>query len=288
MFSNMTTVGVIGASGGLGSGVVRQLAVRGIRARLIMRRAGAADPAHDVVHGDLDLPETLPPAMAGLETLILITADSPRQAAQGEVAVAAAKAAGVARIVFVSAMLAGETPPLSFGVQHARIEQALRTSGLAHAILRPSFFMQSFGLFAADIKSQRLMIPVPTGRAAFVDRDDVAEAVAICALERGLPGLDPVYLTGTEALSFGMAAGVLSAVTRNRIRHIAPPLWLVRIILPYVAKLDRWTAARLVEMFAALEAGLEEKITPDLGRILGRAPGTLAGYLARERALFMK
>jgi uncharacterized protein YbjT (DUF2867 family) len=284
----MSAIGLIGASGGLGSGVALHLAARGIRARMIIRRAGAAIPAHDCVRGDLDRPESLQAATAGIETLVLILADSPHQAVQGETAIAAAKAAGVGRIVFVSAMLAGETPPLSFGVQHARIEQALRASGLASAILRPSFFMQSFGLFAADIKGGRLMIPVPTGRAAFVDRDDVAEAVAICALEPGLPGPDPVYLTGSEALSFGTVAAMLSAVTGTRIRHVALPLWLVRIVLPYVAKLDRWTAARLVEMFAALEAGLEERITPDLGRILGRPQCTFGSFLARERALFTK
>ncbi len=284
----MSEIAIIGATGGLGSSVVRQLAARGIRARLILRQPGAAHSAHDVVHGDLDRPQTLATAMAGIETLILITADGPRQAAQGEAAVAAAKAAGVARIVFVSAMLAGEAPPLSFGVQHARIERALRDSGLAHAILRPSFFMQSFGLFAADIKAGRLMVPVPTGRAAFVDRDDVAEAVAVCALAPGLPGPDPAYLTGAEALSFGTAARMLSAVTATKIRHIALPLWFVRIILPYAARLDRWTAARLVEMFAALEAGLEERVTPDLARILGRPAGTFADFLARERAAFIK
>jgi uncharacterized protein YbjT (DUF2867 family) len=287
MSQDMSGIGVIGASGGLGSGVARHLAARGIRARMIIRRSGVAIPAHDVVRADLDRPDTLPTAIAGINTLILILADGPRQAMQGEAAIAAAKAAGVGRIVFVSAMLAGQTPPLSFGVHHARVETALRASGLAYAILRPSFFMQSFGLFAADIKRGRLMIPVPTGRVAFVDRDDVAEAVAIRALESGPPGPDPVYLTGTETLSFGTVADMLSAVTGTRIRHMALPLWLVRIVLPYAAKLDRWTAARLVEMFAALEAGLEERITPDLGRILGRRPGTFATFLARERALFM-
>ncbi len=283
----MSIIAIIGATGGLGSGVARHLADRGIRARLILRQA-AAHPAHDVAHGDLDRPETLPAAMAGIETLILITADGPRQSAQGEAAVKAAKAAGAARVVLVSAMLAGEAPPLSFGVQHARIERALRDSGLVHAILRPSFFMQSFGLFAADIKSGRLMVPVPTGRVAFVDRDDVAEAIAMCARDPGLPGPDPVYLTGVEALSFGAAARMLSAVTGKTIRHIALPLWLVRIILPHVARLDRWTAARLVEMFAALEAGLEERVTPDLARILGRPAGTFTDYLARERAVFIE
>jgi uncharacterized protein YbjT (DUF2867 family) len=287
MPAHMTSVGVIGASGGLGSSIARQLAVKGIRARLILRNAAAVDAMHEIVWGDLDRPDRLPTAMAGIETLILITADSPRQAEQGRAAVAAAKAAGVARIVLVSAMLAGENPPLSFGTQHAAVEQALRSGGLAHAILRPSFFMQSLGLFAADIKRGRLMIPVPTGRAAFVDRDDVAEAVAICALEPGPPGPDPVYLTGREALSFGTVAGMLSAVTGSRIRHIALPLWLVRMILPHVAKLDRWTASRLVEMFAALEAGLEERITPDLGQILQRPPTTFADYLAREASQIM-
>jgi NAD(P)H dehydrogenase (quinone) len=278
---------MFGASGGLGSSVARQMAARGIRARLILRRAaGASASVHRVVRGDLDRPETLVGALMGVATLILITADGPKQSGQALAAVAAAKAAGVTRIVLVSAMLAGETPPLSFGVQHAGIEQALCSSGLESVILRPSFFMQSFGLFAGDIRRGRLMVPVPSGRVAFVDRDDVAEAVVACALQPGLAGPNPLILTGGTALDFPAVATLLSAATGTRVRHIALPLWLVRPILPVMAGLDRWTAARLVEMFAALEAGLESAISPDLGRLLGRAPATFEDFLAREQALF--
>ena len=279
-------IGIIGASGALGSSIAGRLATRGIRARLILRRPGASGGVHEGVLGDLDRPDTLAAALASLETLILITADGPNQAARGEAAIAAAKAAGVARIVLVSAMLAGETPPLSFGVQHARIEQAVRASGLGYIILRPSFFMQSFGLFAGDIKRGRLMVPAPTGRVAFVDREDVADAVVACALEPEPAGPNLLILTGSTALSFSTVAALISAATGTTVRHIALPLWLVGLILPHVAKLDRWTAARLVEMFKALEAGLEAEVSPDLARIIGRAPATFEDFLARDPSLF--
>jgi len=65
-----------------------------------------------------------------------------------------------------------------------RVPTALIASGLAHTILRPSWFNQNFSEYflTAFVKDQNI-VPVPTGsgRTPFVDLDDVA-AVAVAAL----------------------------------------------------------------------------------------------------------
>lgn len=278
------TIGVVGATGTLGQRVVASLEQRHLPARLIVRRNGApVSDMHRRVFGDLDQPDGLATAFSGLDLLILITAESPRQAAQGIAAIDAARNAGVRRVVLVSAFLAAGTELTHFGGQHARIEQALAQSGLDHVILRPSFFMQSLFLLKRDIAKGRLIVPVPTGKVAMVDIDDVAAAVTACALD--MPAGNPMHeLTGDVAVRFGDVATMLSEALGHKVRHIAPPLWIAHLVLR--RSIDAYGAANLRFLFSSLESGREAMPVADLGALLGRPPGTLAEFLARESAGF--
>ena len=276
------SIALIGASGTLGSLIATALERRGEAARLISRSPERLDAGlHSRVKADLDQPETLPPALAGIETLILITAESPRQDRQGIAAIHAAQQCGVTRVVLLSAMLAGTTSRRErhFGGQHARIEQALAKGGMDHAILRPGFFMQSFFMLLRDLRRGRLIAPVPHGRVAFVDARDVAEAAAIAALS-GSSQTAPFVLTGAEAYSFAQVAAALSLVAPRPIRHIAPPLWLARLILAMTQ--GRYAAANLEYLFTSLEAGREAEPTSDLARLLGRPPTSLSAFAERD------
>lgn len=273
-------IALAGASGTLGSRIARELERRQIRARLLARAPDRLEAGfHDPILADLDRPETLPPALAGVDTLILITAESPDQDRQGIAAIEAARAGGASRIVLLSAMLAVATPERHFGGQHGRIEQALAASGIGHVILRPSFFMQSFLLFLDDLRRGRLIVPVRTGHVCFVDARDVAEAALRAALGE-VEGPGPYVLTGEEAFSFAEAAALLSRASPRPIRHIAPPRWVARIMLSMSQ--GRYVAANLDYLFRNLEAGREAEPRPDLTAILGRAPGTFCSFIERE------
>src|SRR5215217_1316782 len=88
------TILVTGATGTIGSEVFRRLAATGERPRALVRDAHSAlgrlgDGAEHVV-GDLDRPETLDVAMAGVDRVFLLTRQSSRQGAQERNAIDAA------------------------------------------------------------------------------------------------------------------------------------------------------------------------------------------------------
>jgi NAD(P)H dehydrogenase (quinone) len=283
------TIAVTGATGRVGRHVLAALGQTGLAVRALARnpaRVVLSSSAMSAQAADMDQPDSMRIALAGADTLVLISADGPRQVAQATAAIDTARAVGVARIVLISAMLAGETPPLSFGINHAAIEAHLRASGLAWTILRPSFFMQTLDMFAEDIRRKdKLIIAVPSGRVAFVDLVDVADAVVACV--RADPVNQRVFiLTGDQALSFAQVAEALSQATGRAIGHIAPPRWLARILLPLIGGVDSWTTGRLIAMCKALEEGREASLVGDLPLLIGRLPSRLSRYLAREAPLF--
>ena len=157
---------VTGAGGFTGSRIVARLAADGERPRALVRDADAARrrlPADgvDLVTGDTTRPDSLGPAVAGVDTIIhaaFVTADRKQGTGVNYQAtnvdgtrnlVAAAKAAGVRRIVVLSGL--GTKPSSSGSYMEGRYlaEQAARESGLAWSILGPSV---QFGPGAAFFK----------------------------------------------------------------------------------------------------------------------------------------
>ncbi|WP_196217763.1 NAD(P)H-binding protein [Burkholderia cenocepacia] len=279
-------IGLLGATGGLGMRVARRLMAHGHMARLIIRQPEKfPKTSHAVAMGNLDQPDTLISAMSGLSTLIVITADGPRQYEQGAAAIDAALACGVRRIILVSAMLAGEPAPRSFADRHARIEKKLAETGLEYLIVRPSFFMQSFWKFT-NFRRRTIQVPVPTGRVAFVDAEDVAEAVAISAdIERAIPSSGTHILTGSESFSFSEVAQLMTNSLGEKFKHVAPPLCAVKLVLPFVV--GRELSSMLTYLFDCIEAGHEANPTGDLKRLLGREPGTFRQCIQREPGGFL-
>jgi len=84
---------VTGATGTVGSEVVKQLAATGQRVRALVRDPKKAErfpKAVEVVHGDLEKPETLAPAFAGVDKAFVLSAGPMLPAMEGN-AFAAAK-----------------------------------------------------------------------------------------------------------------------------------------------------------------------------------------------------
>jgi uncharacterized protein YbjT (DUF2867 family) len=149
---------VVGASGQVGSEVVRQLVAEGREVRAFIRPD--ADVAHlraldrvEFVVGDLLQPGDLQPAVAGSEHVIA-TANSVIPRKRGEFGrveregypalIAAARDAGVQRFVFLSTTVFPRDAEMP-GQQHKRfVERVLETSGLEYAVVRPAAFMEAW------------------------------------------------------------------------------------------------------------------------------------------------
>jgi uncharacterized protein YbjT (DUF2867 family)/predicted ester cyclase len=188
---------VTGATGVAGAEVVRAL-----RDQRRPVRAFVRDPATarrrlgddvELAAGDFADPASLRAALAGAGALVLSCADDPRRVDWEAAAIGAARAAGVRRVVRLSAIGAAPGSPVPFWDWHGRADERLRESGLPAVILRSSLYM-STAAFA----------PPAGARVAVVDPADVGAAAA-AALAGGHDGREYV-LTGPEAIDFPAAA----------------------------------------------------------------------------------
>ena len=170
MGSASQVVAVAGGTGCVGGAIARELRARGHRVIVLSHRPPApgasgtpAGPAPSAGSGsaaafeyrqaDVTKPESLVSALSGAETLVICLAfrnspiEAPRRgrtfelvdAAGTEALVAAAKTASVRRLVYMSGAGAAPDAPKHWFRAKWRAEEAVRGSGIAYTIFRPSW-----------------------------------------------------------------------------------------------------------------------------------------------------
>lgn len=274
---------ICGATGQVGRALTRALTERGVAWIGASRRPPSEGAWRKLDFAD---PTTLAPALVGIERVFLASADHPEQDRLEQAMLAACRSAGVVHVVKLSAQSAGLEPPVSFGRLHRRVELALADSGLAWTSLRPTFFMQSLRFFAADVAKGRLIAPCRSGAVAMVDVEDVAQVAAeVLADPTAHRGAIHV-LTGARALRFDEVAQRLAIRVGRSVRHVSPPAWLARLVLPFASGMPRWQSNLVVELMQALAAGAQSSPTNTITAILARPAGDLDAVLDRDPMLW--
>ncbi len=144
---------VAGATGRQGGAVARHLLRAGWQVRAMTRKPdqppaqALADLGAEVVYGDMDRPETLPPLLAGAYGVFGVQnfweVGYEREVAEGKALADAAAAAGVQHFVYSSVGSANRETGLPHFESKWLIEQYLATLGLPYTIFRPVFFMDN-------------------------------------------------------------------------------------------------------------------------------------------------
>jgi NADH dehydrogenase len=241
-------VTVFGGSGFVGRHVVRALARRGWRVRVAVRRPDLAHHLQPLgivgqvhaVQANLRYPESLSAALEGATAcinLVAILAESGRQTFQavhvdGAAAIAAAcRAAGIERLVHVSALGADPESPAAYARTKAAGEAAMHAAVPATVILRPSVIFgpedQFLNRFAAMARLSPVLPLIGGGETLFqpVFVGDVAEAVAKAVEGEARAGT--IYeLGGPEVKSFRAVLEQILAITGRR-RLLLPVPWPV-------------------------------------------------------------
>ncbi len=276
---------VIGGTGTVGGQVVRELLARGEQVRVLTRstaRIAVLPSGADGVVGDLTEPESLDRAFDGIETLFLATPLSPTETDEGLTAVAAAQAAGVRRIVYMTVhrLLDG------WHIPHFRskfpVIEAIRRSGLEFTLLEPNNFYQN-DLSMAEAIVKAGVYPQPLGSIGLhrVDVRDIAEAAVNALLQPGHAG--EIYpLAGPDRLTGPGTAEIYGRLLGREVRYGGDDLdaWAAQV----KALMPDWMVADLVEMYGHFQdSGLlaSDREIERTAAILGHPPRSFESFVVQ-------
>ena len=263
-----------GATGTVGSALLRRLTARGEPVRCLVRdprRLGPERVRVQIALGDLADPPSFRHALRGVDTVVHLAAsirDQPRGSIEELNGVAtwrmvrAAERAGVKRFVFFSALTASTFSPARFLRAKALAERAVAESGLPHVTFAPSLVYAPGDRWLTLLERLALLLPampVPgRGTALFqpIWADDVADCV-IAALDGGAEDGRRYELAGPDTLSHESIVRLLlrSVGRRRALVHVPQPI--VRRTLDAIAVLAGSSvfATAEEEMTAWLAAG---------------------------------
>ena len=270
------TILVMGATGNVGSQVVKQLADTGANVRAAVRSPRKAESLKgervSLTEFDTDKPETVEAAFQGVDKVFLLTPLVPNMVELSANLVAAAKKAGVKHIVKSSGMGAEVEPGITLTRWHREAEKAIEASGIAFTFVRPNGFMQNYANFnGATIKTQNTFyLPVGDGKVSYIDTRDIA-AVAVAALTQDGHEGKAYEITGLEAISNQEIAEIISQVVGRKINYVDVTEDAARSEMKQSGMPDVLIDMTM-ELYEIYKAGYASEVTPTVEQVTGNKP----------------
>ncbi|MEJ0012689.1 MAG: SDR family oxidoreductase [Bauldia sp.] len=286
------TIGVTGASGKLGRGVIKHLQAGGAK-RIVgftrdpdkagelaasgveLRRADFGDPAH------------LGAQLAGVERLLVISTDTLGGRAELQVAaIDAAVKAGVRHLLYTSITnpYPDTNPSAVIPNSHYWTEVRMAASGVDFSFLRNNLYTDYLIPVAQQaVASGTLYHAAGAGRRAYVTREDCAGAAAAALLTA--EGKHVIDVSGPEALSGDDLAAILSKVSGKPVKAVS---------IPSEALVAGMVQAGMPAEFGGVMAhfdsdaakGLLGVVSGDVERLTGHKPRSVADFLAAHKSAF--
>ncbi|TBO58207.1 NAD-dependent epimerase/dehydratase family protein [Streptomyces kasugaensis] len=275
---------VTGATGNVGRPLTQALAEAGRQVTAVSRHAAAVPDGVRHLAADLTEPASLEPALTGAKALfLLLSGDLHAPGAGPADIIGAAEANGVRRVVLLSTQGVATRPSGATRIAMRALENVLRESGLEWAILRPGGFASNALWWAESVRTQRV-VAAPFGDIGvpIIDPADIAEVAAACLLDDRHTG--GVYeLTGPEVITpRGQVAAIAAALgSPVRFHDLTRDEAKTAMSRSMPAELAEDTLTILGSPNPA-----ELRISPDVERVLGRAPRPFADWAARNIAAF--
>lgn len=275
---------VTGATGNVGRPLTRTLVEAGQQVTTVSRHAAAAPDGGRHVVADLAEPAGLEPALAGAKALfLLLSGDLHAAGANPSDIIAKAAASGVRRVVLLSTLGVVTRPFGTTRIAMRALEDMLRESGLDWAILRPGGFASNALWWAESVRAQQV-VAAPFGDTGvpIIDPADIAEVAAACLVDDRHTG--GVYeLTGPEVITPRRQTEAIAAAlgTPVRFHELTRDEAKAGMSQSMPAELADDTLDILSSPSPA-----ELRVSPDVERVLGRAPRSFADWAARNIAAF--
>ncbi|MFD7720691.1 SDR family oxidoreductase [Streptomyces sp. NPDC059814] len=271
---------VTGATGNVGRPLTQALAEAGEQVTAVSRHAAAVPDGVRHVVADLSEPDGLVSALGGAKALfLLLSGDLHAPGARPTDIIDLAAASGVRRVVLLSSQGVATRPLGPSRIAVRAVEDALRESGLDWAVLRPGGFASNALAWAESVRTQGV-VAAPFGDVGVpvVDPVDIAETAAACLLDDRHTG-GVFELTGPEVITPRQQAEVIAAELGSSVRfheltREEAKAAMTQFVPPELADdtLDIISAPNPAEL----------RISPDVERVLGRAPSSFNDWVARN------
>lgn len=284
------TIVISGATGTIGSQTATQLLEAGATVRVGVRSvdkaAGLKARGAEVVAMDLTDLDAVAAALEGAGAMLLVAPFVEDYAGLHRQIAERAKAAGVF-LLRISALGADPQAPLSLGKLHGQADAALATSGVAHAIVQPTFFQDNLVKFhLSTIAGEGAFYGASHGgKVSYISSADIA-AVASAILQRPEAHQGKTYvLTGGEAFTDDQVGKLLGAATGKTVRYVDLTEDQLAAGLRS-AGMDAFMAEALVGLESVKAQGWAEEVSPVVEALLGRKPESLESFLERNADAF--
>lgn len=286
------TILVTGATGTVGSEVVKQLAAissssgHKIRAAVHSKNKTGqlGDKRVEIVDLDYTKPETVAYALNSVDKIFLQTLPTPNVTDISSNLVNEAKKNSVKYIVKLSAIGASDSESRSTILRlHGEEEKIIEDSGIPYTFLRPPFMQNFVTQFGHTIRTQNAFyVPAGDAKMSFVDTRDIG-AVAAVMLTNTNHGASQQHenkaydITGQDALSYRQVADILSNEVGKKISYIDITEDDARTGMKQIG-MDEWFINIMIELFRIIRAGYGSETTTAVEHITGRKPISFAQF----------
>ncbi|WP_326946627.1 NAD(P)H-binding protein [Amycolatopsis sp. NBC_01307] len=275
---------VTGATGNVGKPLTRALIEAGEQVTAVSRHAAPAPAGGRHVVADLADPAGLEPALAGAKALfLLLSGDLHATGASPADVIHQAVAGGVRRIVLLSSLGVATRPFGATRIALRAVEDVLRESDVDWTVLRPGGFASN-ALWWAESVRERRVVAAPFGDVGvpIIDPADIAEVAAACLLDDRHTG--GVYaLTGPEVITPRGQAEAIATALGSPVRF--HELTRAEAKAGMARSMPAELADDTLDILGAPNPD-ELRVSPEVQRVLGRAPRPFAGWAARNIAAF--
>lgn len=261
---------VLGATGTVGAETVKVLKSKNVPVTAASRDPKKAEALLGVpaVAWDFEKPADFPAALKGVSTLFLLTPPGTLQDVRyAETTLAAAKAAGVKKVVRLSALGADANPTGMLAI----IEKMVENSGLTWVHLRPTFFNQNSdeGLLAG-IQAGVIALPTGDGKTCFIDARDIG-AVAAEVLNSSKWDGQAIGMTGPEALTYADQARIISEASGLKVVFKDLTVDEFKALWKSYGILDGYVDF-MAGLYGFVKAGYTASLADGVQKVLGREP----------------
>jgi len=280
---------VTGATGNFGKTTIDFLLKKGIAATNISALVRDEAKAEDLKAkgitirvADYNNYDSLLAAFKGVDKLLLVSGtDLVNRGKQQLNAVKAAKEAGVKHILYTSFERKNETKtsPIAFlAKSHIDTDNAIKASGMTYSIFRNNLYLEVLPMFFGEqVLETGIFFPAGDTAAAYVSRNDLAEAVANVLISENNESKE-YAMNNVENYSMKNSADILSKITNTTVNYTSPSPNIYSDVLTKAGVPGEYVGM-FVGFGAAIQQGEFYVNSTDLENLLGRKPVSLEDFL---------